>query len=67
MTEQECAKAIAIHLGIVGKRGGWLYDGKGNPVCQGWFAAVQQWIRRGWIVNRSGRCHIDWRKVPHAS
>jgi hypothetical protein len=66
MNEKECAKAIATHLGIVGKRGGWLYDGKGNPVCQGWFAAIQKWSRLGWIVTRNGRWHIDWRKVPHA-
>ena len=65
MTQQECAKAIAIHLGIAGNRGGWLCDSKGNPVCQGWFAATQLWIRRGWIVDRNGRFHINWRKVPH--
>ena len=63
MNEYECAKAIAKHLGIVGRRGGWLYSPTGKPLFQGWFAAVVAWKRRGWIHDRSGAWHVDWRKV----
>lgn len=63
MSELECAKAIACHLGIVGKRGGWLYSAAGKPVFQGWFHATAAWKRKRWIHNRSGQWHVDWRLV----
>ena len=57
-------KAIARHLGIIGKRGGWLYR-DGQPVCQGWFAFERMCVSRGWIVDRGApfEPHVNWRKV----
>jgi len=66
MENMELAKAIALHLGIKGKLGGWIYRND-RPVCQGWFAWLQICKRRGWIVNREAPFdpHINWRKVPN--
>jgi hypothetical protein len=41
--------AIAEHLGIAGRAGGWLYrDGK--PICHGWQEFWFLCVRRGWVV-----------------
>lgn len=64
MSDLECAKAIANHLGIKGKRGGWLYFRDGKPMVQGWFSAMVAWKKKGWIFERNGTCRVDWAKVP---
>ena len=66
MNDIECARAIGLHLGIKGKQGGWLYQGD-KVLCQGWFAAMNIWRSKGWIVSKKEPmvgCHINWRKVP---
>jgi len=64
MTHLELAKAIAIHLGVVGRVGGWLYM-KDKPVCQGWFEWTQRCEKKKWIVDRGPPFdpHVDWRKI----
>lgn len=77
MTTQQLAlaKALAAHLGIGGRVGGWLYDSKGSPVCQGWQAFWQLARRRRWVVDYQHGTRlaqatsvdgyrIDWRQVP---
>jgi hypothetical protein len=67
MSSIEAAKAIAQHLGVKGKRGGWIYRADGRVLCQGWDAFVILCFRRGWARRhpdpRVGGVIINWRKV----
>lgn len=69
LTDAQCVKAVAKHLGWRGNGGGWICDPEGKPVVQGWDAAKEIMKRRGWIVDRGEPFgwHINWRRVPHAS
>lgn len=59
------AKAVALHCGVKGHRGGWLYANDGKPICQGWFAYAKSLLTKGVIVTRSEPLtpFINWRKV----
>jgi hypothetical protein len=48
---REAAKAWAKTNGYHGATGGWIYDGHGRPVAQGWFnfeekyyASIRDWL-----------------------
>lgn len=61
MTGTELARVVAEHLGLVGRPGGWLYDGTtGRRVCQGYAALAAALRRDGIIAEGSG---VTWRRV----
>lgn len=59
MTTTELARVWAAQHGVVARVGGWLYDGAGRPVCQGWDSLAGYLARRGVLVAGQG---VNWRE-----
>lgn len=60
MTAEQLARTWAAEHGIVGRPGGWLYDGKGRPVCQGWARLADALIARRLIEVGVG---VNWQQT----
>lgn len=65
MNTMHLARAIAEHLGVRGRQGGWIYSAAGRVICHGWDEWHRICLRRRYIVTRSLPLtpFIDWRKV----
>lgn len=58
MRAVELAREFAAHYGWTVRAGGWIYDGRGRPVAQGWDTLAGKLAGRGWIIEGVG---INWR------
>jgi len=59
---------VAACFGYAGRKGGWIYNRFGRPVCQGWFEFNRRMVAAGIIppkkVRRSSVLYrINWRKA----
>jgi hypothetical protein len=57
------ARRVATAKSWRGARGGWIYDSKGRPICQGWHALASR-LRLLRVIGQvpvNGVHQIDWR------
>lgn len=45
-SQEAMGRAIGRLTGVTGRAGGWIYDEKGNPMCQGWASYAHSWVGR---------------------
>ena len=43
-SQEAMGKAIGALTGATGRKGGWIYDEKGNPMTQGWASYAHSWV-----------------------
>ncbi len=43
-SQEAMGRAIGELTGVTGRPGGWIYDAKGDPMCQGWASYAHSWV-----------------------
>lgn len=51
-TPENAAHALAAFLGVKGRSGGWLYDGAGRLICQGW-SRYAELLKGAGVLNKA--------------
>lgn len=60
---RQYAKAVGIILGHKGGAGGWVYDNKGNVLCQGWDAYFDLMVVKGVIITAGNDTVINHKRA----